>query len=315
MSLEWVQAWAAEQQDGLISRPQALALGMTDAAIAWRLRTRRWQRVLPGVYATFSGRLDRRCRLRAVVLRAGPGSVLSHRTAAELWGLIAEPSGSIHVTVPRGTKVGRIPGVVLHHSARTDMACHPALSPPRTRVEETVLDLVASSETVDDALGWVFRACAGRHTTPVRLSTAMCLRRRLRWRAEVSRALGEAAAGVHSLLEHRYLNGVERRHGLPPGTRQLVTRRGRSRQYADVAYEEYGTIVELDGRAAHPEENRWTDIRRDRAQAADGRVTLRYSWAEVSTRSCAVAAEVARVLRQRGWTGDLRRCGQQCRLP
>jgi very-short-patch-repair endonuclease len=137
----------------------------------------------------------------------------------------------------------------------------------------------------------------------------------MRWRVEVSRALDEADTGVHSLLEHRYFNGVERRHGLPSGTRQRVTRRGSSRQYSDVAYEQYGTLVELDGRASHPEAARWADIRRDRAQVADGLVTLRYSWTEVSTTSCAIAAEIARTLRQRGWTGTLRRCGRHCRAP
>jgi very-short-patch-repair endonuclease len=315
MSSAWAQAWAAEQQDGVIARAQALALGMTDAAIAWRLRTGRWQRLLPGVYATFSGRPDRRCQLWAVILRAGPGAVLSHRTAAELWGLITEQSDVIHVTVPRGTTVAPIPGVALHYSGRSAAACHPALSPPRTRIEETVLDLVVSAATIDDALGWVFRACAGRHTTPVGLATAMCLRRRMRWRPEVSRALGEAATGIHSLLEHRYLMSVERGHRLPPGTRQRVTQRRDSRQYSDVAYEEYGTLIELDGRAAHPESARWRDIRRDRAQVADGQVTLRYNWTEVSTTSCAVAAEIGRTLRRRGWTGALRRCGRHCRAP
>jgi Transcriptional regulator, AbiEi antitoxin len=314
MSAAWVQAWAAERQDGVIARAQALALGMTDAAITWRLRSGRWQRLLPGVYATFSGRPARRCQLWAAILRAGPGAVLSHRTAAELWDLLTEQCGVIHVTVPRGTPVTRIPGVVLHYSGRSAAARHPALTPPRTRIEETVLDLAASAANIDDALAWVFRGCAGRHTTPVRLSTAMCLRRRMRWRTEVSRALGEAATGVHSLLEHRYLNGVERRHGLPPGTRQRVTWRDGSRQYSDVAYEEYGTLVELDGSAAHPEAARWTDIRRDRAQLADGRVTLRFSWTEVSTQSCAVATEIARILRQHGWTGTLRRCGRHCQV-
>jgi very-short-patch-repair endonuclease len=81
-----------------------------------------------------------------------------------------------------------------------------------------------------------------------------------------------------------------------------------------VAYEEYSTIVELDGRAAHPEAARWMDVRRDNAKIADGRVTLRYGWTEVCESSCEIAAEVARALRRQGWTGTLRRCGSSCRL-
>lgn len=308
------QVWSAECQDGVISRAQALALGLTRNTIAWRLERGLWQRMLPGVYATFSGEPGRRCRLWAVTLQAGPGSALSHHTAAELWGLTSEPSAAVHITVPRGSPVARLPGVVLHYSGRVLAARHPVLTPSRTRIEETVLDLAQAAVTLDEALAWIFRSCAGRRTTPEHLAQAMRLRPRLRWRAELSRALGEAISGVHSLLEHRYFTGVERPHGLPAGKRQLIIRRGSRRQYSDVAYEEYSTLVELDGRVAHPEASRWTDIRRDNANAADGRVTLRYGWTEVCENSCEVAAEVARALRQRGWTGSPRRCGTRCRM-
>ena len=308
------QVWSAECQDGVISRAQALALGLTRNTIAWRLERGLWQRMLPGVYATFSGEPGRRCRLWAVTLQAGPGSALSHHTAAELWGLTSEPSAAVHITAPRGSPVARLPGVVLHYSGRVLAARHPVLTPSRTRIEETVLDLAQAAVTLDEALAWIFRSCAGRRTTPEHLAQAMRLRPRLRWRAELSRALGEAISGVHSLLEHRYFTGVERPHGLPAGKRQLIIRRGSRRQYSDVAYEEYSTLVELDGRVAHPEASRWTDIRRDNANAADGRVTLRYGWTEVCENSCEVAAEVARALRQRGWTGSPRRCGTRCRM-
>lgn len=216
--------------------------------------------------------------------------------------------------MPSGSPVAPIAGVVLHYSRRAEAACHPVLAPPRTRVEETVLDLAQTAATLEDALGWVFGACGRRLTTAGHLSAAMRLRHRVRWRAELARALADAESGVHSLLEHCYLNGAERAHGLPAGTRQALTRRGRRSEYADVAYEAYRTLIELDGRAAHPEHARWRDIRRDNANAADGRVTLRYSWVEVTQNSCRVAQEVADVLRRQGWDGALRRCGSSCRI-
>jgi hypothetical protein len=88
--------------------------------------------------------------------------------------------------------------------------------------------------------------------------------------------------------------------------------RGLGRAYEDVRYRSYGTCVELDGVAAHPGASRWLDARRDNANAADGIITLRYGWADVAYRPCDVAAEVARVLRRRGWTETLRRCGPNC---
>jgi hypothetical protein len=187
------------------------------------------------------------------------------------------------------------------------------LDPPRTRLEETVLDLAAAAVSADDAVGWVLRACGSRRTTPDRLAAALTQRGRMRWRREVREALDPAHAGVHSLLEYRYLRYVEHAHGLPTGTRQRLIVRGGRRQYADVDYEGYATIVELDGRAAHPESSRQLDARRDNANAADGRVTLRYGWADVSEHACEVAAQVAAALRQRGWRGRLRPCGPGCR--
>ncbi len=82
-----------------------------------------------------------------------------------------------------------------------------------------------------------------------------------------------------------------------------------------MAYQAYGVVIELDGRAAHPEEWRWRDIRRDNASAAGGQQTLRYGWADMTGRPCGVAAEVGAVLTGHGWDGRLRRCGPACRVP
>ena len=304
-----------QEQCGVVSRAQVLSSGMTRKQIEVRLRGGRWQRLYPGVYATFSGDLGRAAILWAAVLRVGGNAVLSHYTAAELAGLIGTPSATIHVTVPSGRGVSPIPGVALHYSCRAAQARHPVRTPPQTRVEETVLDLAISAASLDEALGWIFRACGSRKTTPDRLAAALALRDRMRWRTELGAALSLGAQGVHSLLEFRYVNRVERPHGLPAAARQYrVTRAGQC-QYQDVTYQAYGVVVELDGRAAHPIELRWRDIRRDNASAAEGQVTLRYGWADVTQRPCQVATEVGAVLSGRGWDGWLRRCGPACLLP
>src|ERR1700733_13068838 len=46
-----------------------------------------WQQLHFGVYATLTGKPPPDARLWAAVLRAGPQSILSHETAAELHGL------------------------------------------------------------------------------------------------------------------------------------------------------------------------------------------------------------------------------------
>jgi hypothetical protein len=112
------------------------------------------------------------------------------------------------------------------------------------------------------------------HTGPP--GPALALRDRVRWRTELVAALSLGAQGVHSLLEFRYVNRVERPHGLPTPTRQFRVTRAGQHQYQDVTYQAYGVVVELDGR---------------------------------------VAAEVGGLLSRRGWDGQLRRCGASCLLP
>lgn len=301
------------RQDGVLSRAQALQAGLTDKYLVAALRSGRWQRLHTGVYATFSGPPPRGAQLWAAVLRAGPEAVLSHQTAAELHG-IGNQVAVIHVTVPPGRQVTSARGLAVHRCARIDQARHPVQLPPRTRIEETVLDLAGAAGSLDDALGWVLRACGSRRTTPGRLAAALALRARVRWRAELSAALGLAADGVHSLLEFRYVTRVERPHGLPAGLRQHLVVRAGQRQYQDVTYREYGLVVELDGQAAHPAGSRWRDVRRDNASTAVGQGTLRYGWADVTGRPCFVAGQVAGALAARGWTGAPRRCGRSCGL-
>ncbi len=90
--------------------------------------------------------------------------------------------------------------------------------------------------------------------------------------------------------------------------------RGSRSEYRDALYQEYQVAVETDGRIAHPAEARWADTHRDNAAAADGIITLRYGWSDVTTRPCFVAAEVGAVLAQRGWPGPVRSCGADCTI-
>jgi very-short-patch-repair endonuclease len=93
---------------------------------------------------------------------------------------------------------------------------------------------------------------------------------------------------------------VEVPHGLPPGKRQVKAKAAGARVYRDVLYDEYALIVELDGRAAHPGDTRWKDIRRDNAAVVDGIMTLRFGWEDLRTRACFVADQVYRALRRSG---------------
>lgn len=305
-----------DRQEGVIGRSQAMEFGLSKDWVRQRIRGGQWQRIQHGVYATFTGEIKREAELWAAHLRAGPASVLSHQTAAELYGLIKQPSALIQLTVPATSnpvKYGRAPGVVVHRSRILAATRHPALLPPRTRVEDTVLDLIEGMESPGDRYDLICRAIGGRLTTEARLRAALGRRKRFRDRGEAEAAVADAGEGALSNLERWYLRGVERRHRLPAATRQARFEAGGQSIYLDNLYEEYLVCVELDGAAAHPMGEQWRDKRRDRRNlAAERIVTMRFGFPDLSTEraQCLTAGEIARVLRGRGpWTGI------SCRLP
>ncbi len=264
-----------------------------------------------GVYAVFTGLPPRETWLWAAVLRVGNGAVLSHQTAAELHGLIDYPADAIHVTIPSTRRVAAR-GLIIRISDRIDLAKQPNRAPPRTSVEETVLDLVQMSAGFDDACGWITKACAKRLTTEEKLRAALAARKKMRWRAELDDVLAGAGSGIHSVLEYRYLRDVERAHGLPRSRHQVRVVIDGKAVYRDVYYEEYQAAVELDGRLAHPDEERWRDSQRDVKAGVQGVQTCRYGWRDVYAHPCETALLQAQLLRRRGWRGVPKPCSPGC---
>lgn len=86
---------------------------------------------------------------------------------------------------------------------------------------------------------------------------------------------------------------------LTPGTR------------SDVHFEEFGFVVELDGRLGH-EHEAFRDMDRDNRLTARGVLTLRFGWHDVVTRPCAVAAQIEELLALKVWRPEGRRC-RSCR--
>jgi len=295
-------------QCGVIASWQAEPAGLGPRRAEALAHAGRWRRLHYGVYAAFTGEPPRHAILWAAVLRAGPQAILSHETAAELDGLLDQRSRLLHVTIPHAQRLRPIAGFAIHRSMRILEARDPVLRPPRTTIEETLLDLAHEATTFDDVISLLARACQRRITYPPLLRQSLEMRARLRWRTEIMLALGDVAEGVHSPLEYRYVRDVERAHGLPAAKRQAHAVQGGRKLFRDVHYRQYGVVVELDGQASHPAERRLLDNRRDNAAAARGLITLRYGWADVTERPCETAREVASVLSTRGWPGPFRRC-------
>jgi very-short-patch-repair endonuclease len=302
----------ATRQNGIVTRRQALDSGVSVGAIRHRLRSGAWRRLHAGVYVTFTGPVPRAAELWGAVLAGGRGAILSHDSAAELNGLLDEPAPLIHVTVPVHRMPRSVSGIRWHLSVRAGPARHPTRLPPQTTVDDTVLDLTQSAVGRPGAVSWVVRACARRLTTVDRLRVAFAGRPKLRYREQLSAVLADVAAGCHSSLELRYLNDVERGHRLPAGQRQTIRARPGGRWYDDVHYVDYGTVVEVDGGEAHPDDAHARDRRRDNAGAVAGLSTLRYGPAEILGQPCETARQVVAVLQRNGWSGHARPCRPAC---
>jgi len=312
------ESWKlAERQRGILARWQVAGRAGDLTAIDSLVRSGRWRRLYRGVYATYTGPPSRTSMLWAGVRRCGPEAALSHFSAAEVDGISDDRSHAIHVSIPSALQIrvsaeefrGRIPAVIVHRSQRIRSARHPVKAPPRTKIEDTVLDLTDVARTFDAAFSWLSAACGRGLTTADQIREAADSRARLRWRTDIMAAIAEINAGVLSSLERRYLHDVERPHGLPEPKRQSRHKIGARSAYLDNLYDDYGLGVELDGLASHLAETRWQDIHRDNELLASaGITTLRYNWTDVTLRPCQVAAEVAQALRSRGWTGTFRKC-------
>ena len=79
----------AARRWGVLSRAQLRALGVAPATLDYWVQSRRLKGVYRGVYAVGGAVLRAEGHRLAAVLACGPGAVLSHRSAASQWGLIA----------------------------------------------------------------------------------------------------------------------------------------------------------------------------------------------------------------------------------
>jgi hypothetical protein len=308
-----------DKQHQVVSAAQARAGGMTEEQIRWKVRSGRWQYLYRGTYATFTGRLSREARLWAVVLRAGGRAALSHQTAAEVLGFGRGASDPIHVTVPVQSNPERsqdLEGVVVHRNSNWQGYDGELLELPCTPIIMTVLDLVESAATLDDAYGWLSRCMSSRNIPRDLIVAQLGGRKKFARRAWLKDALADIGDGIHFPLERRWARDVERAHGLPRATRQARLDGPDGSRRLDNYYEPHRLCVELDGAAFHRAEDLDSDRRRDNETliAADAK-TLRYGFKEVANHPCDQAEQFARALVKQGWAANtLKPCKPGCRV-
>jgi very-short-patch-repair endonuclease len=279
----------AERQHGVITREQLRNLGLTDDAIGRRVRSGHLHRIYRGVYAVGHPRLTTKGRFLAAVLACGPRAVLSHRSAAVLWGLLPERGPRIDVTVPSGGGRKRRGALIVHRSplAGSEVTVRDAI--PVTTPVRTVLDLadVLPRRRFERAL---------EEAAYLRLDLdGLRPRRGRRGAGLLGRVLADHDVGTtrtRSELEERML-ALCRRAGLPLPE---VNRRVEGYE-ADFVWIDATLIVETDGWAAHGTRAAFErDRLRDAEHVAAGWRVVRVTKRRLERDPEAVAGQLTRLL-------------------
>jgi len=130
-----------QQQHGVITRAQAIALGLSARQIGYRLETGQWIAVQPSIYRPASTAESWEMQLLAACLSTG--GIASHRNAAALWNLDLYSQPPIEISVERGRSVRRDIARV-HETTQWDRRDPITIRGiPCTGIERTILDCAA----------------------------------------------------------------------------------------------------------------------------------------------------------------------------
>lgn len=290
----------ANHQHGLVTLAQLEELGMDRRTASARVVAGRLHRVHEGVFAVGYPRLSPDAVLTAAVLACGPGAVLSHGSAATLWGFWSEDSDKVHVIAPN--RRGRSPkGIAAHRDGwlpASDVTEVRGI--PCTTVTRTLLDQAAMLKP------WELRRSLGEAEV-MRLINQKELRSQIyrgRGRRGVAR-LRLLADEIHpqtkrsrSELERMFLH-VCLQVGLPQPEVNVTLQVGDRRFKPDFLWRPQRLILEADSRRFHDTDVAFVDDRRreQRLQLAGWRVS-RCTWEQVEFEPGVLAETVRRLLAQ-----------------
>jgi hypothetical protein len=275
--------------DGLVTREQLLAAGLSRTQIRSRLKTRVLLLAYPGVYWVGHEERNAQARYRAAVLACGDGAVLSGKAAAHLWGILKGSPPKPDVTTTRDL---RIKGIRTWRSRRIDPRDVTTLRGiPVTTVPRTIVDLAA--ELTEEALALVCHEAGVKYrTTPAQVDAVLA--RRLNAKG-AARARLVTHGDVHvalSKLEHGFLR-LLRAEKLPlPITNKIASERR-----VDCRWPEYHVTVELDSYRFHNSRHSWEQgYEREREAYAREDAFRRFTWRDVFEDPSRMLAELRGLL-------------------
>jgi len=228
--------------------------------------------VHPGVYSLGHAGLTLRGRFLAAVKACGHGAVLSHRSAAVLWGLLRWDEGWLpEVTVPTG-HTRKIPGIAIHRT-RVPFEVIRFDAIPVTTPARTLVDL--SSMLPFKPLRRAVREAMALKRVTVRELVAIGGRK---GGAKLTEILADGYVPTRTELEDA-VHDVIRRGGFidPVVNRDMIV--GGRRTRPDFLWPDHHLVVEADGRAWHDHRlAREDDAEKQARLEAAGYRVLRVTW-------------------------------------
>lgn len=278
----------AGRQSGVVARWQLLDAGVAPGTVDSLVQRGLLIGIHPGVYAYGHVGLLRDARLLAAAIRTRE-TMLSHHSAAELWGAREERGGPIHTLTP-GHGRHRVGGLVIHRARWLDPSDRVVRRGiPVTSVPRTLLDLAAVDQReLRRVLNEVLR---------LDLTDAGALAevaRRYRGHPGRRRLLGLLARDreprlLRSDLEFRFLE-LCRRAGLPEPEMNTVV----AGYEADAWWPDNDLVVELDGWEYHRDRASFErDRKRDEDLQRRGIRVVRITWRRLLESPHEVEATIA----------------------
>jgi Transcriptional regulator, AbiEi antitoxin/Protein of unknown function (DUF559) len=266
-----------DRQWGVVSLAQLRALGLGARAAQKRAATGRLHRLYRGVYAVGDRALRVEGRRLAAVLACGPVAVLSHRSAASHWGLLATDQARIDVMAPRSRQ--GVPGIRLHTSRSLDAqdtTSHQGI--PITTVHRTLLDLAATTRA-DQLERALAQAMYLQLYDQRAIDDVIARSNGHRGTNVLKEATKQEPKITKSMWEIRMLRLV-RGAGLPvPITNRPLHAPDHGECKPDFYWPAHGLIVETDGWEAHRTLAAFrADRAKDAALTAAGYKVLRFTW-------------------------------------
>jgi very-short-patch-repair endonuclease len=291
--VERAVASIAAVQDNIVTREQLIAAGVGRGAIGYRQRAGVIHRLYRGVYLVGHAPATQTGRARAAVLACGENAVLSHRSAAELWGLLPELEAVVDVTVI-ASNPGVRPGIQRHRATELPSTeIRHIRGIPVTSPARTICDLAGAGRS-HDAEEALEESRVRRLVTDSQLR-AIIDRSPTRAGSALIRALlaSENGAGYTRSKAERTMRALVRSAELP----QPLVNAQLHGFLVDFLWPEQRLVVEVDGYEFHQDRAAFErDRRRDQILTAAGYRVIRVTWRQLRDEPLAVIARLSQAL-------------------